>query len=84
MKHTETVAIEKANPALDHVVAYLDLGERRWIVGMVTSGEGYATWEIGHMQSSNIGHYGFTTFKDAQADMFERAGLALGSLNELI
>jgi hypothetical protein len=75
MKHTETAAIEKNNPAMNHVVTYLDLGERRWVVGITANGDGYATWEVGYQQSSNLGHYGFTTLEEAQADMIKRAGL---------
>lgn len=77
MKHTETAAIEKSNPAMDRVVAYLDLNGQRWIVGVTESGDEYVTWEIGYLQSSNTGHYGFTTLEEAQADMFKRAGVKL-------
>lgn len=88
MAHQDTTALKNIitqnNAAMVECHDLLILGEDVYALGHTSDGH-FATWAVNTRDhSSHWGHYGLMTRDDARRDMFKRAGLPLGSLDQLI
>jgi hypothetical protein len=67
------LSIQKRNSAMEECIAVLVLGNNVFTVGKTDNG--FASWGVSdHDDSSYWGHY-FSTYEEAVADMYERAGV---------
>ena len=77
-------SIRNHNAAMVECLDIVSLGENVYALGNTRDGY-FATWAVNTFDnSSHWGHYGLMTRDDARRDMFDRAGLPLGSLDQLI